>query len=161
MLYGLYPSDEMDKSYVLYPAMSLVSHISYIKTLEKGRGVSYGHTFVTEKETRVATVNIGYADGYSRALSSNAEVLVRGARCKVLGRVCMDQLMVDVTEVPDAVMGDEVVLFGRMGNEFIPVEELAEKAFSFNYEFVCGIAPRVPRVYLENGELKETVTYII
>ncbi|MBE6588130.1 MAG: alanine racemase [Ruminococcaceae bacterium] len=151
MLYGLYPSEEMDKSYPLYPAMELWGHISFVKKLEAGRGISYGHTFVTDREMRVATVPCGYADGYPRVLSSNAEVLIKGKRCKILGRVCMDQMMVDVTDVPDALPGDDVVLFGRMGDEFIPVEELANKACSFNYEFVCGIARRVPRVYF-NGE---------
>lgn len=161
MLYGLYPSEEMDKSYPLYPAMSLISHISFIKELEKGRGISYGHTYITDKNTVVATVPCGYADGYPRCLSGRAEVLIRGVRCPILGRICMDQMMVDVTHVPGVNRGDEVVLVGRSGDEFIPVEEIADTAFSFNYEFVCGVSRRVPRVYFENGEYKNTVSYLI
>ena len=161
MLYGLYPSDEMDTSYPLYPAMELITHISHVKLLEKGRGVSYGHTYVTDRDTLVATIPCGYADGYPRALSSNAEVLVGGVRCPVLGRVCMDQLMVDVSKVPDCKPGDSVVLLGTMGNEHIAVEELANKAYSFNYEFVCGVGHRVPRVYYEKDKYIKTVSYII
>ncbi len=160
MLYGLYPSEEMDKSYILHPAMELIGHVSFVKTLEKGRGVGYGHTYITDRETRVATVRCGYADGYPRALSSNAQVLVKGKRCNVIGRVCMDQVMIDVSNVDDVNPGDEVVLFGRMEDEFVPVEELAQRAFSFNYEFVCGIARRVPRVYFENGKYVKTVSYL-
>jgi len=160
MLYGLYPSEEMDKRYKLYPAMELWGHISFVKDLEKGRGVSYGHTFIADRDMRVATVQCGYADGYPRALSSNAEVIIGGKRCRVLGRVCMDQIMVDVSGVPDAAPGDDVVLFGHMGDEYIPVEELADKAYSFNYEFVCGIAGRVSRVYYSNGEYLKTVKYV-
>ncbi len=161
MLYGLYPSEEMDTAFPLYPAMELASHVSCVKLLEKGRGVSYGHTYVTDKDTLVATVPCGYADGYPRCLSSNADVLIGGKRCPILGRVCMDQMMVDVSAVPDVKVGDDVVLVGRMGDEYIPVEELADKAYSFNYEFVCGVGHRVPRVYFENGEYSETVSYII
>ncbi len=160
MLYGLYPSEEMDDAYKLYPAMELHSHVSCVKLLPKGRGVSYGHTFVTDKDTLVATVPCGYADGYPRALSNGASVLIGGKRCPVLGRACMDQMMVDLSSVPDAKSGDEVVLFGKMGDEEIPVEELADSAYSFNYEFVCGIGRRVPRVYFEKGDYKETVSYM-
>lgn len=160
MLYGLYPSDEMNTDYKLYPAMEMMSHVSCVKLLEKGRGISYGHTFVTDKDTLVATVPCGYADGYPRALSNKGHVLIGGKKCPILGRVCMDQMMVDVSSVPDAVSGDDVVLFGRMGNEEITVDELADNAYSFNYEFVCGVGRRVPRVYFENGEYKETVSYL-
>lgn len=160
MLYGLYPSEEMDKSYKLYPAMELRGHISFVKTLEAGMGIGYGHTYITDKETRVATVPCGYADGYPRALSNRSEVLIRGKRCKVLGRICMDQIMVDVSEIPDVKAGEEVVLFGKMGDECISVEELAALSYSFNYEFVCGIARRVPRVYYEGGEYLHTVDYL-
>ncbi len=160
MLYGLYPSEEMNRSYPLYPAMELVTHIAHIKTLEKGRGISYGHTFVTERETRVATLPCGYADGYPRSLSNKGHVLVAGKRCPILGRVCMDQMMVDVSEVPNASVGDEVVLVGRMGDWSISVEELADNAYSFNYEFVCGIGRRVPRVYFEGERYIKTVSYI-
>lgn len=160
MLYGLYPSDEMDVDYKLYPAMEMKSHVTCVKLLEKGRGISYGHTFVTEKDTLVATVPCGYADGYPRALSNKGHVLVGGRKCPILGRVCMDQMMVDVSDVPDTRIGDDVVLFGKMGDEEITVDALAESAYSFNYEFVCGIGRRVPRVYFENGQYKETVSYL-
>ena len=160
MLYGLYPSEEMDKSYKLYPAMELCSHISFVKTLEAGMGIGYGHTYITDKETVVATVPCGYADGYPRALSSNADVLIRGKRCPVLGRICMDQIMVDVSEIPDVKAGEDVVLFGKMGDETITVEELAARSYSFNYEFVCGIARRVPRAYYEGGEYRYTDDYL-
>ena len=161
MLYGLYPSEEMDKSYKLYPAMEIISHISFIKPLEKGRGVSYGHTFVTKKDTLVATVQCGYADGYPRCLSGKSEVLVSGVRCPVLGRICMDQMMVDISAVPHAKVGDEVVLVGFDGEEHIPVEEVADAAHSFNYEFVCGVAPRVPRAYFEGENHTKTVKYLV
>ena len=161
MLYGLYPSDEMDKDYNLYPAMGMKSHISCVKLLSEGKGISYGHTYVTDRDTLVATVPCGYANGYPRALSNKGYVLVGKKKCPILGRVCMDQMMVDVTEVPDAAIGDDVVLFGKMGDEEITVDELADNAYSFNYEFVCGIGRRVPRVYYENGEIKEIVSYLL
>ena len=151
VIYGLYPSEEVDKSVVITPAMSLVSHITHIKVLPAGCGISYGHTFVTERETRVATVSAGYADGYPRAQSGRGRVLIRGEYAPILGRVCMDQFMVDVTHIPEAEVGDEVTLFGADGENRISVEEVAEPAVSFNYELVCNVARRVPRVYIENG----------
>ena len=160
VIYGLYPSEEMDKEAVpITPAMSLISHITHIKTLPAGCGISYGHTFVTEHDTRVATVSAGYADGYPRAQSGRGRVLIRGEYAPILGRVCMDQFMVDVSHIPAAEVGDEVTLFGRDGENFISVEEVAEPAVSFNYELVCNVARRVPRVYIvddtEIGEVNE------
>ncbi|MBQ9119898.1 MAG: alanine racemase [Lachnospiraceae bacterium] len=150
--YGLYPSEEVDKTKLcLQPALELKSHVTYVKQVEAGFKVGYGSTFVTEKPMRIATVPVGYADGYPRALSNKGRVLIRGKSARILGRVCMDQFMVDVTEIPEAVAGDIVTLVGRDGAEFIPVEEPAELAGSFNYEFVCGIAKRVPRVYYKAG----------
>lgn len=160
MLYGLYPSDEMDKSFPLKPAMELVCHITHVKELEAGRGISYGHTFVTEKKMKVATLPCGYADGYPRSLSGKAQVLIGGKRCNVLGRICMDQMMVDVTHLSDVKAGDKVVLVGKMGKEFISVEELADNAFSFNYEFVCDVSRRVPRAYFDKASYKKTVKYL-
>lgn len=148
-IYGLYPSDEVEKDIVpIRPVMSLVSHISYVKTLPSGYEISYGGTFTTDRPTRVATIPVGYADGYPRQLSGKASVLIRGKRAPILGRVCMDQFMVDVTDIPDAQRGDEVVLVGKQGNECITVEELGELSGRFNYEFVCDISPRVPRCYM-------------
>ncbi|MGN1051041.1 MAG: alanine racemase, partial [Acutalibacteraceae bacterium] len=152
--YGLYPSDEVDMtSLYLLPAMELKSHISYIKTLEKGVSIGYGATFVTERKTVVATIPVGYADGYPRCLSNVGEVLIRGKRAKIIGRVCMDQFMVDVTDIKNVSVMDTVTLIGRDGIDFLSVEEVSEKAHSFNYEFVCDISKRVPRVYYKNGEI--------
>lgn len=164
IIYGLYPSEttkeNVKNKFRLRPAMELITHISHIKTLPKGKCISYGATFVTEKETRVATLLVGYADGYPRALSGKGEVLIHGKRCPILGRVCMDQMMLDVTDVPEAAIGDEAVLVGRSGKEFISAEQVSNAAYSFNYEFVCGISRRVPRVYYKNGEPCKTVLHI-
>ncbi len=157
ILYGLYPSEEVCSQvgdfYDFRPAMELITHISHIKTLDAHHGISYGHTYITEKPLRVATVPVGYADGYPRALSNQGAVLIRGKRCPILGRICMDQMMVDVTDVPEARPEDSVVLIGKDGGEVISVEEVADAAYSFNYEFVCGIARRIPRVYIRGGEV--------
>ena len=147
--YGLYPSGEVDKSRLrLRPAMELKTHISYIKTLPPGCQISYGGIYETVKETRIVTIPVGYADGYPRSLSNRGRVLIHGKYAPIRGRICMDQFMVDVTEIPEARQGDVVTLFGKDGREFLPVEEVAELAGSFHYEFVCGISKRVPRIYL-------------
>jgi alanine racemase len=131
--------------------MEIITHISHIKTLEAHHGISYGHTYVTDKPLRVATLTVGYADGYPRILSNRGSVLIHGKRCRILGRICMDQMMVDVTDVPEASPEDSVVLVGKDGGEVISVEEIADASYSFNYEFVCGIARRIPRVYVRGG----------
>ena len=160
-IYGYYPSDEVDHSKAdLIPAMSLRARISYVKTVPAGEGIGYGWTFVTNRETRVATVPVGYADGYKRALSNQGRVLVRGCFVPILGRICMDQMMIDVTSVPDAVPGDWVTLFGRDGKERITVEELADNSASFHYEFLCGISRRVPRIYIRNGTIQGVLDYL-
>ncbi|MCR5735953.1 MAG: alanine racemase [Lachnospiraceae bacterium] len=147
-VYGLWPSEEMDKNRIeLKPAMQLKSSIVYIKTLPAGVPVSYGGTFVTDKPTRVATIPVGYADGYPRSLSNKGYVLINGKRARILGRVCMDQMMVDVTDIPDAKEYDEAVLLGKQGDAVITAEELGELSGRFNYELVCDISERVPRVY--------------
>ena len=156
ILYGMYPSNEVEKDKVLLkPAMELKSHIAYIKEVEPGVEISYGGTFTTEKVTRVATIPVGYADGYSRGLSNKGSVLIRGKRAKILGKVCMDQFMVDVTEIPEAEELDEVTLLGKDGTDCITMEELGELSGRFNYEFACCISKRVPRVYYKNGQVKE------
>lgn len=148
-LYGMYPSDEVDKTQVdLKPALRLVSHVSYVKDLEPGASVSYGGTFTASKKMRIATIPVGYGDGYSRGLSNKAEVLIHGMRAKIIGRVCMDQFMVDVTEIPDVKFMDEVVLIGKDGEEEIKVEELSSLCGRFNYEFVCCLGKRIPRIYI-------------
>lgn len=147
-LYGMYPSDEVDKSAVsLRPALELVSHVSFVKEVEAGTPVSYGGTFVSDRRMRVATVPVGYGDGYPRSLSGKGEVLIRGKRARILGRVCMDQFMVDVTHIPEAAFMDRVTLIGRDGEEQITVEELASLSGRFHYEFVCCLGKRIPRVY--------------
>lgn len=159
--YGLYPSDEVDQSLLpLKPAMQWFSRVTHVKTLPAGREISYGGTFVTTKDTRVATVSVGYADGYRRSLSGKFYVLIRGKRAPILGRVCMDQMMVDVTGIADVSLDDPVVLVGRSGTETITMEEIAQAAGSFNYEFACGISRRVPRVYIRSGETVQTVHYL-
>ncbi|MGM9549211.1 MAG: alanine racemase [Faecousia sp.] len=159
--YGLYPSDEVDTGLLpLTPAMRLVSRVSHVKLLPSGREISYGGTFVTSRPTIVATVPVGYADGYRRSLSGRFCVLIRGRRAPILGRVCMDQMMVDVTDIPGTAVGDTVTLIGKDGAETISIEEIAAAAGSFNYEFACGVSRRVPRVYLRHGEVIHTVHYL-
>ena len=146
--YGLYPSEEVDKHALdLRPAMSFRSHVVNVHTAPAGVGVSYGATFVTKQPTRIATVSVGYADGYPRALSNKGRVLIHGQFAPVLGRVCMDQIMVDVSHIDNVRIEDVVTLFGRDGENFIPVEEPADLSASFNYEFVCSLSRRVTRVY--------------
>ena len=153
ILYGLYPSEDVEKEPVpLKPLMTLKSHIAYIKPLEPGVQISYGGTYTTQKETRVATIPVGYADGYARGLSNKGWVLIRGKKAPVLGRICMDQFMVDVTEIPEARELDEVILLGKSGDQQITMEELGELSGRFNYEFACCISKRVPRIYFKGGK---------
>ena len=168
VIYGLYPSEEIDKSVVLKPAMALRSKVIHVKILPAGRGIGYGWSYVTEEPRRIATVSVGYADGYPRALSNVGRVLIHGKYAPIVGRVCMDQIMVDVTDIDsetiseDSIVrvGDEVVLFGTQGENSISVEEVAEPANSFNYEEVCNISRRVPRIYFKNGKEQSAVNYI-
>lgn len=146
-IYGLYPSDEVSREMPLKPAMELKSHIICLKTIDTGTSVSYGGTFVADHPMRIATIPVGYADGYPRSLSSKGFVLIRGKRAPIIGRVCMDQFMVDVTEI-EAELLDEVTLLGRDGSEEITVDELGELSGRFPYEFVCVIGKRVPRIYI-------------
>ena len=151
-LYGLYPSEEVNKAQVpLRPVMELKSHIAYIKTLPAGRLISYGGTYETKKELRVATIPVGYGDGYPRQLSNKGWVLIHGKKAPILGRVGMDQFMVDVTDIPEARQHDQVTLVGQGGDAFLPVETLSELSGRFNYEFVCCVGKRVPRVYYRKG----------
>lgn len=146
--YGVYPSDEISKDYLkLRPAMSWRAVISYVKKIPEGTPVSYGGTYIAEKETTVATVSIGYADGMKRDLSNKGRVLVKGQYAPILGRICMDQFMIDVTGIPDIKPGVEVTIFGKDGENEITVEEIAGIAHSFSYEFLCSVSARVPRRY--------------
>lgn len=156
ILYGMYPSDEVEKEPVpLKPAMEIKSHIAYIKTVEPGTQVSYGGTYTTQRPTRIATIPVGYADGYARGLSNRGSVLIHGRRAPILGRVCMDQFMVDVTEIPEAKELDEATLLGMDGEDCITMEELGDLSGRFNYEFACCISKRVPRIYIKDGQVKE------
>ncbi len=161
MLYGIYPSEEMDPSYPLYPAMELISHISHVKTVAAGEGISYGHMYVADHAVRVATVPVGYADGYPRSLSGKGYVLIHGSRCPILGRICMDQMMVDVSALERVNVGDQVVLLGRDGEESITAAQAGDAAGSFSYEFVSGIGLRVPRVYYYDGKPVQVVNRLI
>ena len=162
VIYGLYPSDEVDPAIVnLKPAMQWFSRVSHVKTLEAGRELSYGGTYKTTKETIVATVPAGYADGYRRSLSGKFYVLIRGRKAPILGRVCMDQFMVDVTDIPGVVPGDRVVLMGTDGEHTISAETIGAAANSFNYEQVCDVGRRVTRVYIRGGKEIARKNYLL
>jgi len=147
--YGIYPSEEVKKERLdLIPALSWKSHVIHVKEVGPGIGVSYGATYVTEKPmTRIATVSAGYADGYPRALSNQGCVLIHGEKAPIIGRICMDQMMVDVTDIPDVQVEDVVTLVGTDGDETITIEEIANPAARFDYEMLCDISSRVTRVY--------------
>ena len=152
-MYGMYPSDEVKKEKVeVFPALDLKSHVTMVKEIPAGEKVSYGGTFTTTRTTKLATVSVGYGDGYPRALSSKGYVLVRGQKAPIVGRVCMDQMMVDVTDIENVTRADIVTLIGKDGDAEITVEEIAALAGTFNYEFVCDLGKRIPRSYYLNGE---------
>ncbi len=147
-LYGLHPSDEVDPAISLRPALSLISHVGRVRTLAAGSTISYGRTYTTTRSTTVALVPIGYGDGYHRLLSNRGAVLIRGQRAPIVGRVCMDNIVVDVTGIQGVQEGDEVVLIGTQGEEHISAEEVAAWAETINYEVTTGLLPRLPRVYM-------------
>lgn len=150
ILYGLYPSDEVDQSVLtLRPALSLRARISHVQKVPAGTGISYGSTFVTERESTIATVPMGYADGWPRQLSNKGRLLVHGQYAPIAGRICMDQFMIDVTDIPGVKVGDCVTLIGRDGDKFIPLEEPAFLAGSFQYELPCVLSKRLPRKYID------------
>lgn len=160
--YGLYPSDEVDTSLLnIHPALEWISHVTHVKTLPAGCPIGYGGTYVTERPTTVATIPVGYADGYRRNLSNRFYVLINGQKAPILGRICMDQMMVDVTGIDNVQPGTTVTLVGKNGDQQITVEQIAVQADSFNYEFVCGISRRVPRYYYQNGEQVSTIHYLL
>lgn len=159
-LYGLSPSEEVTKDILpLRPVLSLKSHLVYVRQIEAGTPVSYGGTFVAKERMRIATVPVGYGDGYPRGLSGRGSVLIRGKRASILGKVCMDQFMVDVSDIPGAAEGDEVTLIGADGGEQITMEELGELSGRFNYELACDLGKRIPRVYLREGKIVCTKDY--
>jgi len=153
-MYGHYPAAEMREiEPKLKPALSFKSRVILVKKIPAGRAISYGCTYHTNRESLIATIPVGYADGYSRLLSNKGQVLIRGCRVPVVGTICMDQMMVDVTDVPGVRLGDEVVLYGRQGFEEIKVEEAAELIGTINYELLCGVSKRVPRYYFKDNKL--------
>lgn len=159
--YGLYPSEEVDKSLLnIKPVLQWKTHISHIKTLPAGREISYGGTYKTTADTVIATIPVGYADGYPRSLSNKGRVIINGRYAPIVGRICMDQFMVNVTDIPDAKVGDCVTLVGTDGDTCLSMEEVSNLSGSFNYELPCRISRRVPRVYIKNGEEYKTVEYI-
>ena len=159
-IYGMYPSDEVDHNSVkLTPAMEIKSCITYIKEIEAGTAVSYGGTFVADHTMKVATIPVGYGDGYVRSLSGKGDVLIHGKRAAILGRICMDQFMVDVTDIPDVQEDDEVTLLGSDGAECITMEELLEKSGGVHHEMTCDNGKRIPRVYLKDGKVVGTKDY--
>ncbi|MBQ7012574.1 MAG: alanine racemase [Oscillospiraceae bacterium] len=153
IMYGLMPNAALSMPLDLQPVLELRSRISHIKTVDAGTCISYGRTYVAEHTQKIATVTIGYADGYSRLLSGKGEVLVCGVRCPVVGRICMDQLMIDIGAVPDAQVGTVVTLIGRDGSDCITADEVAGKYGTIGYEVVCGISKRVPRIFRDRGVL--------
>ncbi len=160
--YGMYPSEEVNcRLLPIRPALQWHSRVTHVKVLEPGRAISYGGTYVTSKPTKVATIPVGYADGYRRSLSGKFYVLIHGQKAPILGRICMDQMMVDVTDIADVCVNDRVVLVGSDGDETITMEQISAAADSFNYEFVCGISRRVPRYYLRQGQVIRSVHYLL
>ena len=152
ILYGLWPSEEVSQERIdLHPVLGLISHVAYVKQLEAGRSISYGGTYTTTEMQTIATIPVGYGDGYPRSLSNQGYVLIHGQEAPITGRVCMDQFMVDVTDIPDVKTGDKVVLAGRDGQAFLALETLARLSGRFPYEFACCLSKRVPRVFYENG----------
>jgi len=151
MLYGLHDSEHVSREVTLRQSMTLKTTIVFLKELPPGRTVSYGRTYTTSRRTLVATIPIGYADGYNRLLSNRAPALVRGKKISVIGRVCMDQTMLDVTDVADVSVGDEVVLYGGQGSEYISIEEIAALLGTIPNEVICAVGKRVPRVYVQKG----------
>ena len=152
MFYGLKASDEIDREgYV--PAMTFKTRVVRVHTVACGEGIGYGHSHVTDREMKVATLSVGYADGYRRDLSNKGEVVIRGKKCPIVGRVCMDMMMVCVDGVDDVTVGDEVILFGREDECGITADNIADSIGTISHEIVCGVSKRVPRIYKLDGEL--------
>ena len=159
--FGLWPSGDVRKDVVeLKPILSLISHVVHVKEVEAGTPISYGCTWVAQEKRKIATVPIGYGDGYPRSLSNKGYVLIKGYKVPIVGRVCMDQMMVDVTEIPDDIsIGDRVILIGQDGDHVITAEELGDLSGRFNYELVCDLGNRIPRLYFKDGKIKEIQDY--
>ncbi len=160
ILYGYYPSGEVKKTIEIKPVMSLKTHISYVKKLKAGSFISYGRTYAVKENMTVATVPVGYADGYMRAFSNKASVIVKGKAAPVVGRICMDQFMIDISRIPGVEMGDEVILLGEDKGLSIDADKLAELGGTISYEILCAVGKRVPRVYIKDGKAIKTVNYM-
>lgn len=159
ILYGLYPSNEVDKTRLdLIPAMTLKSKITFVKKVEAGRGVSYGKEYITNKVTKIATVPIGYADGYLRKIAKEGKMIVHGKKVPIIGRICMDQCMIDVSDVHNIERGDEAIIFGREG---ITIDDLAQWLDTINYEISCVIGKRIPRIYTKDGKAVKVLNYLL
>jgi alanine racemase len=156
-MYGLHPSDEVAPAIPIRPVLSLKSHVGRVRTLTPGASISYGRTYITSRPTPVALVPVGYGDGYHRILSNRGHVLIRGERAPIVGRVCMDQFVVDITGIEGVSQDDEVVLIGSQGDVTITAEEVAALAETINYEVTTSLLPRVPRIYLRHGQVVERV----
>ena len=148
IIYGMYPSKEVKRTIELLPVLRLKTKVVLLRNFTSGKSISYGRTYFTKKNTRIAVIPIGYGHGYNRALSNKCEVIIRGKRAPVVGIVCMDQCMVDAGHIPDVAIGDEVVLIGKQGGEEILAEEVAVKINSIPYEVTCSLGKNLPRVYL-------------
>ncbi len=162
IIYGLYPSEEVDKKRIgLKPAMSLKANVILVKDVEPGTSISYGRTFTTERKSRIATIPVGYADGYTRLLSNKGSVLLNGGKAPIVGRICMDQCMIDVTDLENEVrVGDEVILIGTQGNSTISADSIAKDLGTINYEVVSLIGKRIPRFYISNGKVSNVLNYL-
>jgi alanine racemase len=159
-LYGLYPSDYVNKEKVkLHKALSLISHIIHIKEVEAGTPIGYGGTYVTQKKSKIATIPVGYGDGYDRLLSSKGKVLINGEYASIVGRICMDQFMVDISHIPNVNDLDEVILIGKQGDNEITADDIANIKGTINYEVVCQLGKRIPRVYVKNNEYVCSINY--
>ena len=161
ILYGYYPSNEVDKNKLdIKPILTLKTTVSYVKEVEEGTSISYGRTFITKKKSKIATIPIGYADGYSRLLSGKAKVIINGKFAPVVGRICMDQCMIDVTDIGEVKVGDEVILLGEEGNLKFNADDFAEIMGTINYEITCMLKQRIPRVYVKEGKIVSVRNYI-
>lgn len=161
ILYGYYPSNEVDKNKLdIKPILTLKTTVSYVKEVEEGTSISYGRTFITKRKSKIATIPIGYADGYSRLLSGKAKVIINGKFAPVVGRICMDQCMIDVTDIGEVKVGDEVILLGEEGNLKFNADDFAEIMGTINYEITCMLKQRIPRVYVKEGKIVSVRNYI-
>ena len=161
ILYGAYPSDEVKKENLsLSPAMSIKTHVSYVKDVNEGDSISYGRKYTAPSKRRIATIPVGYADGFIRAYSKGGKVLIRGEYAPIVGRICMDQFMVDVTDIDGVEVNDEVVLMGRQGDKEITADFIASVLDTINYEVFCTLSKRVPRQYIQNGKIVKTIKYV-